>query len=150
MRFNIVDFNYDDENKISSMIATSEYGTLYSTAMANEEDWDIASQWIAFDICKYKINLEYLRLKKNKLHERYLGAKYAIHTVKRNTPESMQTWNSVESLFEKLQNQINAFEASWHEALNTYTYMKSHYKTWCGEMLDFRRQMKNKITKEGE
>lgn len=150
MRFNIVDFIYDEETKKGDMVGTSEYGKLYSTSTAHEEDWDIASAWIALDICKYKMNLEYLRLKKNKLHERYLGAKYAINTVKKNTPEQMKQWDSVDSLFEKLQNQINAYKASWHEVANTYAYMKSHYKTWCKEMLDFRRQMRNKFAKEGE
>lgn len=150
MRYQIEDFNYNPKTHVSTMIASSKYGKLFASIKCNPADYDIENHWDAFDFCKYKITLQYMKLRCIELQNRANAVFDATKTVYLNMNYLDPNWDDKIKMLLLVDKQGYGYTKTYEVEYQKYLDLKNNYKQYCKDALDFRRNLRNKVAHKRE
>ena len=147
MRYKIIDFEYNADDGISLLQASSKYGLLSVVAKAHPADEDIANQWDGYRICEYKMDIEFMKHRVRELRARYEGARDAWATVVLNNFTNNNNSLDYTLALLDIEGQVNSYKREWSKAKQKYQELKKNYYTFCETVTQLRREFRESQNK---
>ena len=143
-----IDFSYTS-NGASFMEKSSPYGMVKGAAFVHPDDLDIANQWDGARICEFRCNKEIAKLHRNKMRERYLGAKNLYEHILQQY-ETIKLTGEEELMINAMNLQVKGAHKEYLKTKNKYDNMSQKEYMFCDKVVKARRDFREKMKKQQE
>ena len=138
MRGKIVDYYFDDGALFSSVTKATPYGTFSATALAAEEDEDIATMWDGLKFAEMKCDIQAMHEKARRMRQRAIGAENALKALDNIGTCDPYTLDMLERQVWTAYNEADKYKEVYEE-------MRDSYKAYTNIILRRRRELRNKV-----
>lgn len=142
----IVASGWDEKERIAYVQKQTKYGTYFAEVIADEEDFDISTEWDGYRFASYKCDLQYMNEKAKRLYERYMGVRTAYNNLTQMlTPEECEA----DPVLVKLQRQVAIAKRDAANARKLYKRMSEYYIPFTEDIIAERKRLQEWKTKRG-
>ena len=140
-----IDFSYTPGGA-SFMEKTSPYGNVRGAAFVHPDDLDVANQWDGARICEFRCDKEIAKRHRNKMRERYLGAKN-LYTHIADWYANKEYTEESEAMFAAIKRQVTGAYKEYMKAKDKYDKMSQKEYDFCDKVVNTRRNFRKRMEK---
>lgn len=149
MKNKIIDSFYTEDG-LTYLCIVNKYGIFDATAQVYPEDYDIENRWDGFKFCEYKIHLQILNAKIKKFKERLKGMDILLNNLASQIKEVGEYGDAQLELYYAGERQRNILARDIAKLEIEYKEKMKNYPVFCNNILNQRRELRNKNNEPSE